>query len=253
MKGLYDTVRQHDPDRFFTALFAPMERRDALIALYAFNHELARAREVVSEPHLGLIRLHWWREVVQGTAKRHPVADAITQALADGVLRAADMLAVIDAREVEADPEIPTIDSWRDYLLGTAGGLAVAAARLLGAAEPEVVRASGAAYGAAGMLRAVPVLARHGRCLLPADVLAAHGLSPEAVVSGADPTAAIRALAPEGQAFLRPLRLPRAVIAAALPAILARRDFPRLPYPPGPRGLGDKLAVTWAALRRRIG
>ena len=34
--------------------------------LYAFNHELARAREAVSEPPLALIRLQWWREVVEG-------------------------------------------------------------------------------------------------------------------------------------------------------------------------------------------
>ena len=37
-------VRRHDPDRFLTALFAPPDRRDALLTLYAFNHELARAR-----------------------------------------------------------------------------------------------------------------------------------------------------------------------------------------------------------------
>ena len=59
-------VRRHDPDRFLTALFAPPEKRDALLTLYAFNHELARAREAVSEPPLALIRLQWWREVVEG-------------------------------------------------------------------------------------------------------------------------------------------------------------------------------------------
>jgi phytoene synthase len=58
-------VRRHDPDRFLTALFAPSEKRNALLTLYAFNHELARAREVVSEPPLALIRLQWWREVVE--------------------------------------------------------------------------------------------------------------------------------------------------------------------------------------------
>ena len=61
-------VRRHDPDRFLTALFAPPERRDALLTLYAFNHELARAREAVSEAPLALIRLQWWREVVEGGA-----------------------------------------------------------------------------------------------------------------------------------------------------------------------------------------
>jgi len=40
-------VRRVDPDRYLTALFAPPARREALFTLYAFNHELARAREVV--------------------------------------------------------------------------------------------------------------------------------------------------------------------------------------------------------------
>ena len=253
LKGLSDTVRQHDPDRFFTALFAAAEKRDTLLALYAFNHELARAREVVSEPHLALIRLHWWREVVQGISKRHPVAATITLALANGTLHAPDLLALIDAREMEADAEISTIGDWRAYLLGTAGGLVVTAARLLGAGDPDAFRPLGAAYGAAGVLRAVPALARHGRCLLPADILAKHGLSPEAVVSGADSGAAIRELAGEGRAFLRTMKFPRATIAAALPAVLARRDLRRLPAPPTPRGIGDKLAVTWAAFTGRIG
>jgi len=252
LNGFSDTVRQADPDRFFTALFAPADKRDALLALYAFNHELARAREAASEPHLALIRLHWWREVVEGTRKRHPVAEAVADLLDGGSLRADDLRAMIDAREAEADPEIPTLAAWREYLRGTAGGLAVAAARLLGAPEPEGVRRPGAAYGAAGVLRAVPALARQGRCLLPADVLADHGLSAEAVAGGADPAAAIRALAREGQGLLCPVRLPRTAIAAALPAVLARRDLARLPAPPGPRGIGDKLAVVQAAFRGRI-
>ncbi len=53
--------------------------------------------------------------------------------------------------------------------------LAVAAGRLLGAprASLERLRALGAAYGVAGVLRSVTALARQGRCLLPEDVLAA--------------------------------------------------------------------------------
>ena len=39
------------------------------------------------------------------------------------------------------------------------------------------------AYGLAGVLRSVPALAGQGRCLLPAETLARHGLSAEAVVA----------------------------------------------------------------------
>ena len=177
-----DIVRRHDPDRFFTALFAPPARRDALLALYGFNHELARAREAVREPGLALIRLQWWREVVKGADKRHEVATPLTAALNAGQLDRGDLLAMIDAREIEAEPAIPDIATWRQYLLGTAGGLAVAGGRALGAANPETLRPFGAAYGVAGMLRSVPALAHQQRCLLPEDLLVARDLSPEGVV-----------------------------------------------------------------------
>ncbi|MDR3536103.1 MAG: squalene/phytoene synthase family protein, partial [Acetobacteraceae bacterium] len=179
-------VRRHDPDRFLTALFAPADRRDALLTLYAFNHELARAREVASEPPLALIRLQWWREVVEGEARRHEVAQPLGRAIATGMLVPADLLALIEAREVEAESAIETLADWRSYVLQAAGGLSVAAARLFGAPDPEAFRPYGAAYGAAGLLRSVPILARAGRCLLPADLLAAQGLSPEAAMAAPD-------------------------------------------------------------------
>jgi len=263
---LADLLRRHDPDRFLTALFAPADRRPALFALYAFNHELARAREVASEPMLALIRLQWWREVVEGAPRRHEVATPLAAALAAGALDRGDLLALIAARETEAEPAIPTLAAWRDHLLRGAGGLAVAAGRLLGAPEPEALRPLGAAYGAAGLLRSVPALAAQRRCLLPQDVLAANGLVPEAVVLNPAAPAlrpALRVLAAEGQRLLagaRGLRLPRNAIAAALPAVLARRDLRRAIAspgrppgpPPGPRGFPDRLAVTLAGLRGRL-
>ena len=244
-------VRRHDPDRFLTALFAPPDKRDALFSLYAFNHELARAREVASEPHMALIRLQWWREIVEGTRRRHPVATPLSDAIAQGLLLASDLLPIIDAREIEADPSVETLADWRSYLLAGAGGLAVAAGRLLGAPEPEALRPFGAAYGAAGVLRSAGVLAAQGRCLLPADVLAAHGLVPEAVTGGANPEPALRQLAEEARGFLaaaRRIRVPKSAIAAALPLVLARRDLRRWPPRPAPRGFGDKFAVVVAGL-----
>ena len=244
-------VRRHDPDRFLTARFAPADRRDALLTLYAFNHELARAREVTTEPHLALIRLQWWREVVEGTRRRHEVATPLSDAIATGQLLASDLLPIIDAREVEADPAIETLEAWRDYLLGGAGGLAVAAGRLLGAPDPEALRPFGAAYGAAGILRSVPALAAQGRCLLPVDVLAEHGLVPEAVTAGEYPDPVLRRLAMEGKTFLadaRAVRVPRFAIAAALPVVLARRDLHRFPDVVTQRRFGDRLAVVLAGV-----
>ena len=169
------------------------------------------------------------------------------------MLDRADLLGLIDAREVEAEPAIQTLPAWREYLLGSAGGLMVAAGRLLGVAEPELQRPIGAAYGAAGLLRSVAAHARQGRCLLPCDVLAEHGLIPEQVI--AEPAVArgvVGVLAGEGLALLRPQRLPRHAIAAVLPAVLARRDLRRAPVFPTQRGLGDRLAVVLGGLAGRV-
>jgi phytoene synthase len=251
-------VRAHDPDRFLTALFAPEPARAHLFALYGFNHELARAREAVREPMLALIRLQWWREVVEGAVRRHEVATPLAEALKAGALDRADLLAMIDAREAEAEPAIESLADWRAYVLGAAGGVAVAAARLLGAPEPERARAAGAAYGAAGLLRAVGAHARQGRCLLPADVLGAQGLTVQAAIARPDAPAvheAMRALVPEVErwrAEAAAARVPRGAVAAVLPAVLARRDLRRIGAAPRPRGLGDRLAVLRAGLRGRV-
>jgi phytoene synthase len=268
--SLAEFARRHDPDRFLCALFAPPARRDALFALVAFNHELARARDAARTPLVALMRLQWWRDAVEEAAagkppRRHEVAEPLSRAIRDGHLDPADLLALADAREAEAEDEdaIPTVSAFQAYLRGTAGALAVSTGRLLGAppdALPGLQR-RGTAYGATGVLRAVPALARRGRCLLPADALAAHGLTAHAVLR--DPAApALKDVAADllGAAETRPPppeRLPAPWIAAALPAVLARRDAKRLlarglPNPDGApsRTTGDRLAVASAALRR---
>ncbi len=252
-----EIVRRHDPDRFLTALFAPPEAREALFTLYAVNHELARAREAVSNPMLALIRLQWWREVAEGARRRHEVAGPFGEALDAGRLQAADVLAIIDGREAEADT-IETEAAFRDYVRATAGGVAVAAGRALGAEDAalDALRELGAAYGVAGILRSIPALARQSRCVLPSDILAQHGIGADDVIAdpGSAAVAAVRSqVAAVASAWLaagRAVRLPKRAIAAALPAVLARRDLARSGT--APRGLADRLAVAAAVARGRV-
>jgi len=151
-----DIVRQHDPDRFFTTLFAPAATRETLWALYAFNHELARTREIVREPMMAMIRLQWWREVVEGARRRHEVAEPLGAALDAGALRPADLLEIIEGREAEPD------GTWIETVAATAGALATAAGHALGTTGSEAIAAAGSAYGAAGVLRNRAVAAAAG-------------------------------------------------------------------------------------------
>jgi phytoene synthase len=256
MASLADNVRRRDPDRYFCALFAPAPRREALFTLYAFNDELARAGEVASEPGLALIRLQWWREVVEGADRRHDVAAPLRALLAAGVVPSDPLLDVIAAREADIDGAAENLPAFLDRMRQGPGGLAAAAGAALGAgvAEQERLRDVGAAYGVAGTLRNVAPLAARQRCLLPRDLLAAAGLVPEAAF--ADPhrvrSAAWPALAAAGRSLLgAPAALPRAVLAAALPGALARRDLAR-DAPVAARGAGDRFSVLWAAMRSMV-
>lgn len=246
-------VRRHDPDRFLCTLFAPVGRRPALFLLYALNHELARAAEVTREPGLALIRLAWWREVVEGARRQHALAAPLAEALASGALDRAALLRLIDAREAALEPPA-TEAEWHARLLAGPGELAAAAGAALGATGEILARLRrlGAGYGGAGELRSVGYWARLGQCRLPADALAAAGLTAASVV--ADPGAVVArgvaaALAGSLRDWLGELAPAGAGLAAALPAVLARRDLRR----PGmlvPRGFADRAAVLLAAARR---
>ena len=82
-----ELVRTGDKNRFLATLFAPQKYRRALYALYAFNLEVARTRELAREPMPGEIRLQWWRDVLGGAGRGEIDAHPVAAALRDVVVR----------------------------------------------------------------------------------------------------------------------------------------------------------------------
>nr|MBA3326484.1 squalene/phytoene synthase family protein [Paracoccaceae bacterium] len=97
-------VARGDPERFRAAMAAKAgPARDGLMALYAFNLEIARAGYVTSEPLLGEIRLRWWVEAVGeiyvGAAPRaHEVCGPLAAAIRGSGLPRGLIEAMIAAR-----------------------------------------------------------------------------------------------------------------------------------------------------------
>jgi phytoene synthase len=228
-------VRRHDRDRFQTALFAPAAAREALFALYAFNYEIARVRESVTEPTLGRIRLEWWREAIDaaysgGPVRRHDVVAALTRAIRGHTLSRAAFARLIDARETDFDEDPPpSLAALEDYAEATSSGLICLALEVLEVRETaalEAARHVGIAYALAGLLRALPA---GRRPIIPAEIAARAGLGP------ADrSTPALRAAVAEiGAAALshlqaQPKPVPRAALPGLLPAVIARHALKRL-------------------------
>lgn len=216
-------VRRHDRERYRTALFAPAARREALFALYAFNYEIARVREAVSQPMLGQIRLQWWREVIDaafagGPARQHEVVAPLTAAIRDLRLSRAPFDRMIDARELDLADEPPaTLAALEEYAAGTAATVVRLALEILGVREPAAEAAGrevGIAYALAGLLRAMPFRARTGlpsiaAALAPAEIAAAARRHLDA----AQPSAA---------------RVTRAARSALLPSVIAGHYLKRL-------------------------
>ena len=190
-------ARDGDLDRYVSALFAPRACREHLFALYAFNVELARIGEQVSEPQLGEIRLQWWRDALDracaGETTGQPVADALGLAVRQCDLSRQSLTDLIDARRFDVSVKImPNTAALDDYLAKTAGALFKLASEVgmtggrtaeLGALG-EAVRAAGIAYGLTGLMRALPVHARRGRVDIPEDALLRHGTSPAQLLAG---------------------------------------------------------------------
>src|SRR3954471_14198883 len=186
-------VREGDPDRYFAALFAPADKRPHLFALYAFNHEIARIRETVSEALPGEIRLQWWHDTLQGEARGDVRANPVAAALDDTIVRfrlpRQALVDLIDARVFDLyDDPMPTLTDLEGYCGETSSALIRLASLILNdGADPGAADAAGhagVAYAVTGLLRALPWHVRQGRIYLPHTVLDAHGVAREDVLAG---------------------------------------------------------------------
>jgi 15-cis-phytoene synthase len=238
-------VRAADRDRFLATLFAPGEHRDALFALYAFNVEITRVREVAREPLAGEIRLQWWSDVLSGAGSgevaAYPEAAALLASMARYHLPAERFEALIAARRFDLyDEPMATLADLEAYADGASSGLiALAAQVLLRGGEPDIgalCHHAGVAHAIAGLLKAFPVHAARGQLFLPLEVLQRHGASRQDVAGG-QATQQLRAAFGElrerahhhlceAQALLA--AAPAVVLPALLPVALAAPTLARM-------------------------
>jgi phytoene synthase len=196
-------VREADRDRFLATLFAPAQHRDALFALYAFNAEIARIREVAREPLPGEIRLQWWREVLagerDGEAAAHPVAAALRETLARYGFVAAPLLELIEARTFDLyDEPMASIADLELYGIRTQSPVFAIASGILGAgkAPPDLFTLdAGVAYTIAAMLSQLGRHASRRQLYVPLEVLDRHQVNTADIFAGRSSDALHAALA----------------------------------------------------------
>ncbi|KQY30097.1 phytoene synthase [Caulobacter sp. Root487D2Y] len=227
-------VRRVDPDRWLASRFiADPKARADVIALYAFNYELARVAGGVSNALMGEIRLTWWREAMEEIAagqiaRKHPAVQAVAAAgypLSALAEMAQARLADLDDAPFETEAQVLA------YVDATAGAVMMLAAwRLDAKADLHAVQDAARTYGLAGLWR----LKRAGVQRLPADW------------TQGDVRRRVDAARRKANAALK--ALPVAAFPAAAPAALAMAQT-------GGRELGaleTQVRLTWAVATGRI-
>ena len=264
-------VRTADGDRYLSALYAPAEKRDALLSLYAFNAEIAGVRNRIHEALPGEIRLQWWRDVIAAgsPATGHPLADALLETITKHSLPIAAFDNYLEARifDLYNDP-MPSRTDLEGYCGETAGAIIQLSAMILDPrAAPECAELAGragCAQAIAGLLLLLPIHRARGQCFVPRDILAAAGTSPEEFIAGGGGPAAKQAVAgmialanEHLRAFEREAsRLPQALRPAFLPLALTNA-YLRLLSRPGFDPLRQVAELSawrkqWLLLRRAL-
>lgn len=173
-----DMVRSDDRERYECALFAPKHVQLGLWALYAFNQEIAKTRENVSEPALGEIRLQWWRDVLDeiraGQVRDHPVVQAMA-----ATLNEADILkrleALIEAREQDLYDEGPADQPALEAYARAVGGMLAQTALAVSLKDTpdqallDRAETLGSAWAMLGLVRAIPFHWASNRNYVPGD------------------------------------------------------------------------------------
>jgi 15-cis-phytoene synthase len=172
--SIQELVSKGDKDRYLSCLFAPEAARPHLLALYAFNVEITRIREVLSEPQIGLVRQQWWLDSIDGifagNMPEHPVALALARAIEFAKLPKEPLHNLIIAHEFDLyDDAVASLNDLEGYLGETSSSLMQMAALILGVGAADVAGLAGVAFGIAGVLRG-------GReSFLPADMVQGFG------------------------------------------------------------------------------
>jgi 15-cis-phytoene synthase len=180
-----DYLRETDRDRYLATLFAPADKREALFALYAFNAEIDRVRDLARETMPGEIRLQWWREVIlgerAGEAAANPVAAAVTEVVARFDFVREPLVDLVEAHRFDVHNEpMQSIEELELYAARTAGTIFDLAVRLLGSkTDSMVINESGSAQTIAYVLSQFSRHTTRRQLYVPADILQHYGAVPE--------------------------------------------------------------------------
>ncbi len=258
-RDIEETVAAHDPDRHVATFFAPARTRRHLMALYAFDREIAHIGEAVREPMAGHVRLAWWREQVGAIYGGGTPASPTSRALAETILAHALPRTLIDAaadaRAHDLD-EAPFADeaALEAHADAATGSIMRLAARVLGLSDriDKAARHAAVACAYTGHIRDLVSFAKLRRCRVPLTWLTDENLNAEDIFATTAMTPPLQRLSARAAARTKAAlaaanasRFPPSAMPVLSPATLARLTAdPFAPKPLAPWQRVARLALA---------
>jgi phytoene synthase len=170
----------------------PTAQRRGLLAVYAFNVEISRVRDLVSQPLPGEIRMQWWTDMLAGAGhgdvEGNPVAAELLLAIRNWNWPVEPLSRMIDEHQFDLynDP-MPTMAALEGYINDTSSALFSLGAAIAGWPSDQtdhLARHAGLAQGLVQVIAALPLDASRRQLFVPLQLLETHGVQMEEVFSG---------------------------------------------------------------------
>lgn len=163
---------------YYSFLFLPTERRQAITALYAFCREVDDVVDENTDPQVARASLAWWRSEIARMMQdqpTHPVTRALSPHVKTYGLQMDDLVAVIDGMEMDlSQTRYLDFKGLEHYCWHVASVVGLLSARIFGLTDPRTLQYAeklGLAFQLTNIIRDVGEDARRDRIYLPVSEL----------------------------------------------------------------------------------
>ena len=176
---------------YYSFLFLPKARREAITALYAFCREVDDIADECSDTALARTKLEWWRVELARTfagEPSHPVSQALLPAIRAYDLAREQFEEIIDGMEMDLQHvRYADFKALQLYCYRVAAVVGQLAASIFGYSERKTLKYAhdlGLAFQLTNIIRDVGEDARRNRIYLPQDELAQFGVRESDMLAG---------------------------------------------------------------------
>ena len=176
---------------YYSFLFLPLERRRAIMALYAFCREVDDVVDECHDPALASTKLVWWRQEVARIADgqpQHPVGQALQAVNRSIPLPAEQLLEIIDGMEMDLQQSrYLDFKGLSLYCYRVASVVGLLAAQIFGYSERQTQKYAhdlGMAFQLTNIIRDIGEDARRGRIYIPMEELKQFNVPAADILNG---------------------------------------------------------------------